>query len=195
MNYSLWQKLNKKLYFSADDVADILGIKLRSAHVLCSRYVKKGFILRLKKNFYLSAQNWDSLCGQDFLRLANIIQVPSYISFLSGLIFYELTTQVQKSFFESASLRRSARFNINGVVFNFYKLKKEYYFDFVKKGDIFIATKEKAFVDAVYLYSLGKYKIDFASLDLKKLDWLRLKKIAKLFPQRTKNILKSICKI
>ena len=42
---------------------------------------------------------------------------------------------------------------------------------------IFIAIKEKALVDAMYLYSFGKYKIDFSALNLKVFDKRKLKEI------------------
>ena len=41
--------LSNKLFFSVDDLAETVGIKNESAQVLCSRYVKNGFFLRLKK--------------------------------------------------------------------------------------------------------------------------------------------------
>lgn len=99
------------------------------------------------------------------------------------------------SFFENSALKRSRKFNINGKRFNFYKLKKNYYFGFIKKGDIFIATKEKAFIDAMYLYSFGKYKLDISSLDMNKLDKGKLKQLARVFPKKTKKVLGEICKI
>lgn len=174
---------------------DILGIKPESARVLCSRYTRDGVFVRVKNNFYILAQKWDSLSREDFLRVSNFLQVPSYISFMSALSFYEITTQVPRNFFECASLKRSVRFNVRGVTFNFYKLKKQYYFDFIKREQFFIATKEKAFIDSVYLYSFGKYKLDFNSLDLSKLDKERIKKILRIYPQKTKAIVERLCKI
>lgn len=195
MNYLKLQKLKSKLYFTIEDMADILNIKPESARVLASRYVKGGIFLRLKNNLYVLEQNWDASSRDYFLRISNFLQVPSYISFMSALSIYEVTTQVQRNFFESASLKRSRRFEVRGAVFNFYKLKKEYYFGFVKKEDIFIATKEKAFIDALYLYSFGKYRIDFDSLDLDKLDKAKVKNLLKAFPRKTSNIAKRLCKI
>lgn len=195
MEYQDLRKLKERLYFGIMDLADLLKIKPESARVLCSRYVKKGIFIRLKNNFYILEQKWDSLSREDFLRLANFLQIPSYISFMTALWIYEITTQVPRNFFESASLKRSRRFEARGIVFNYYKLKKECYFDFTKWGNIFIATKEKAFIDSVYLYSFGKYKLDFSSLDLDKLDKKRIKKLISKFPEKTKSALERICKI
>lgn len=195
MRYAELRKLRDRLYFTLEDLQDLLGIKPESARVLCTRCNKKGIFIRLKRNFYVLNEKWDSFSQEDYLKISNLLQVPSYISFMTALSFYEITTQVQRDYFESVSVKRSVRFNINGITFNFYKLKKQYYFDFIKKGDIFIATKEKAFIDAVYLYSFGKYRLDFSSLDLDKLDKGKIKKILKVYPRKTRNIAKKLCGI
>lgn len=195
MNYISFKKLKQKLYFTITDVQNTLKINHLSARVLCSRYVKKGIFIRIKNNFYVFEENWNNLSLEDLLKISNFLQVPSYISFMTALSYYEITTQVQRDFFENASLKRSIKFNTQGKIFNFYKLQKQFYFDFTKQNGIFIATKEKAFVDAVYLYSFGKYKLDFNSLNLNKLDKKCIKKIIKLYPKKTKNIIKKICKI
>lgn len=195
MKYENLQKLGKRLYFTADDVSRVLGIKIQSARVQCTRYLKQGLFVRLKKNFYVLDPKWKNFSKEDMLRISNFLQVPSYISFMTALSLYEVTTQVQRNFFESVSLKRSIRFEVEGTVFNFFKIKKEYYFDFVKKDDIFIATKEKAFIDMVYLYSLGRYKIDFDSLDISKLNKAKVKKILTVFPPKTKSIVRRLCRI
>ena len=193
--YKTLLKLREKRFFTVSDVAEVLKIKPESAWTLCSRYLKEGIFVRLKKNVYVLEQSWQGWGRDDFLKISNFLQVPSYVSFMTALSYYGLTTQVQRDFFENASLRRSRRFEVKGVVFNFYKLKKEFYFDFVKKGAIFIASKEKAFLDVAYLYSFGKYRIDFDSLSLDKLDKKRIKKIMKVFPEKTKAIVRKLCRI
>jgi predicted transcriptional regulator of viral defense system len=195
MNYAKLQKLKEKFYFSSKDLQNLLDIKPDSAKVMCSRYVKTGFFVRLKNNFYVLNERWENFNRRDYLAIANILQVPSYISFTTALSVYELTTQVQQNFYENACLRRSLKTSIQGVKFNYYKLKKEYYFDFVKKDGCFMASAEKAFVDAAYLFSFGKYNLDVSSLDLKKLDKKRLKKIITIFPFKTRVMVKQLCKI
>jgi predicted transcriptional regulator of viral defense system len=189
MKYAELQLLQSRLYFSPEDVAEALDTKPASAKVLCTRYAKRGIFIRLKRNFYLLAQRWQNMPQEDFMKIANLLQVPSYISFMSALSYYQVTTQVQRDFWESAAVKRSIKFDIKGVSFNFYKLKKQFYFDFVKQGDIFIATPEKALVDAIYLYSFGKYKFDISSLDLGKLDKKKIKRIIRVYPEKTKNII------
>lgn len=195
MDYNELQKLSGRLYFTAGDVAELLNLKTSSARVLCTRYAKKGIFLRLKRNFYVLDQSWKGYSREDKLKIANFLQVPSYISFMTALSLYEVTTQVQRDFFESASLKRSVRFDQKDTVFTYYKLKRQYYFDFIKREDIFIATREKAFVDAVYLCSFGRYAVDFDSLDMAKLDRDRIRTITTVFPAKTKNIVERICRI
>jgi predicted transcriptional regulator of viral defense system len=194
-NIQLFEKLSDKIYFSITDLVSILDIKPESAKVLASRYTKKGIFFRLKKDFYVLAQNWQNYTNDQYLKIANLLQVPSYISFMTALNYYEVTTQVQRNFFESAAQKRTISFDIKGTIFIYYKLKRQLYFDFSRMDNIFISTKEKAFIDAIYLFSFGKYKIDFDSLDLTKLDKQIIKKIIKVYPEKTKKIVKGLCNI
>ncbi len=193
MNALALSEFGKKLYLTVKDVAQILAIKPESARVACARYARQGMFIRLKNDFYVLGQKWESYSRKDFFRLANHLQVPSYISFGTALAHYELTTQVPGVFFESAALKRSRRLNIRNAAFNYYKLKKSYYFDFVKEEGVFIATREKAFVDAIFLLSLGKYSLDIDSLDMAKLNKNRINKIAGAFPVKTQRMVRQIC--
>jgi len=195
MKYQELAKLRERLYFTVADLADAFQVKPESARVVCSRYVKNGLFIRLKNNFYVLDEKWVNFSREDFLKISNFLQVPSYISFMTALGLYGITTQVPRNFFESASLKRSKRLNIKGVAFNYYKLKKQFYFGFIKNDNIFIATKEKAFIDSAYLYSFGKYKLDISSLNLAKLDKGILNKTIKTFPKKTQLTLRKICKI
>jgi len=195
MNYSDFKKLSTRLYFTVYDLAELLNIKNESAMVLCSRYAKKNIFIRLKNNFYVLEQKWEYLTREDFFKISNFLQVPSYISFMTALTYYEVSTQVQQNFFESASLRRTKQIEAKEYVFHFYKLKKEYYFEFIKQGNVFIATKEKALVDAIYLYSFGKYKIDFHSIDFKKFEGDKVEDILTIYPQKTRNVVRRLCAI
>ncbi|MCE5211814.1 MAG: type IV toxin-antitoxin system AbiEi family antitoxin domain-containing protein [Deltaproteobacteria bacterium] len=194
-NITELQELSRNTCFTLEDVAQSLGIQTASARVLCSRYVRQGMLVRLKNGFYTTAWKWENLNRQDFFKIANILQVPSYISLMSALAYYDVTSQVQKSYQESICLKRSIVYNVREAVFNYIKLQEQYYGDFVKTDGIFIASKEKAFMDAAYLYSFGKYRFDIDSLDIKKLDMKKLKNILKIYPQKTKETVKKLCGI
>ncbi|MFA5272038.1 MAG: hypothetical protein WC412_06865 [Candidatus Omnitrophota bacterium] len=195
MNYLKLQKLRVKPFFTVEDVATLLSEKEGSARVLCSRYMKEGLFIRLKNNFYLLSEAWRNIDQEELFQISNFLQVPSYVSFMTALSYYGITTQVQNNFFESVSLKRTKKINVDGKSFYFYKLNKKLYSGFIKKDNFFIATKEKAFLDMVYLFSFGKYKIDFSSLDIRKLDNKKIKSLLKAYPSKTKKIIERICKI
>ncbi len=185
MKYNDIKKINK-LYFTYQDVAKILSISEDSARVLCTRYVKQKYFIRLKRNFYIFKERWYSITPNQRLELANILQVPSYISLMTALSFYEYTTQVQQKFIESVSLYRTFTKDIEGFVFNYSKIKNDFYFGFSKKNNIFIASPEKAFIDSLYLNYLGKYNLDVSSLNLEKINKEVCENILKRYPSKFK---------
>ena len=188
-------ELSKKPYFTLDDVAQNFSLQPASARVLCSRYVRQGLLVRFKNNIYTTAWKWEGLARQDLFKIANVLQVPSYISLMTALAYYEVTTQTQNNYQESVCLKRSIIYNVREAVFSYVKLKSRYYGDFIKKDGVFIATKEKAFLDAAYLFSFGKYKFDVDSLDIKKLELKKLKSLLKVYPEKTKETVKRLCGI
>jgi len=189
MNYT---KLNKieKLYFGYEEVSRALGIGLASARVSATRYVKQGFLIRLKRNFYILKHKWENAGKEEKFILANLMQVPSYISLMTAMDYYEITTQMQQDFIESVGIKRTKETEIEGTIFNYSKINKKLYFGFVKEKGVFMASPEKAFLDALYLTSLKRYRLDRASVDLGKLDITKLKKLVKKFPIKTRKALR-----
>lgn len=185
----LIHNLNTKLYFTVEDVSSILNIKKESAWVLCNRYVKKGVFIRVKNNFYVLDSSLKNYDRDYFLLLANYIQVPSYISFNTALSYYEITTQVQRNYIESVSIKRSVLYNTTEATFDYHKIKKELYFSFRKLNNIFIATPEKAIVDSAYLISMNRYSLDLNALDFSKFDLKKVRAILKLYPKSTKSLI------
>ena len=80
-------------------------------------------------------------------------------------------------------------------MFNYHIIKNDYYFAFNKINDIFIATKEKAFIDCLYLFINNKYKFDLNSIDFNKLDMKIIKGILKEYPGRISKKAGEICRI
>lgn len=106
--------------------------------------------------------------------------------------YYQITTQLQQDFFESIAVKRTKEIEIEKNVFNYSKIKAELYFGFSKEKDFFIAASEKAFLDAIYLMSLGRYNFDLSSIDFSKFNIDKLLKMVAEFPPKTKMILDSI---
>ena len=69
----------KPVFFSSLDVASALKISEASARLTCHRYVKKGYLIRPKRDLYLLEENWASLGNPGQYALANRLQVPSYL--------------------------------------------------------------------------------------------------------------------
>jgi len=186
------QELNriKKLYFGYEEIARIFGISLASAKVTASRYVRQGLLLRMKKNVYVRREVWNAAGTEEKFLLANLGQVPSYISLMTALEYYEVTTQVLRNFFESVAIKRTKEINLNGSVFRYTKVASDLYFGYKKEKDFFIATPEKALMDAVYLMSYGRYSLDISALDATKLDRDEVKRLSTEFPLKTRNMLK-----
>ena len=195
MNYQKISQLNKNKPVSSADIANIFKIKRSSAKVLCCRYVKQGILVRLKRDIYMLDQAWEHISQDQSFKIANMLQVPSYVSFTTALAFYNTTTQIPRRFIESASVKRSLRMEIKDDVFVYFKLNKKLYFEFEKKNDCFIATPEKAIVDSLYLQTLGKYKLDLSALNIARLDRKQMLKISRQFPVRTQEAVKKLCKI
>lgn len=173
------------LFFGFEDVAQKLGIENESAKVLCSRYVKRGYLLRIKRGVYIRRERWKYLSTNALLQIANIIQVPSYISLTTALSYYEYTTQVQQNYVESIAVKRSLIKSVQEIDFRYFKISQKYYGGFSRYQGIFIATPEKALADALYLTAVGKYKLDFSALEYDKIDYPRLNQILSAFPEGT----------
>jgi len=176
--------------FGYEDIARVLGISPASAKVTASRYTRQGILLRLKRNMYVLREIWNAAGRETKFLLANLAQVPSYISLMTALDYFEITTQVQRNFFESVAVRRSKELNLNSTVFRYVKLAPNLYNTFKKEKDFFIATPEKALLDAFYLMSYGRYSLDLSSLDSAKIDRQEIARLSRRFPLKTEKMLK-----
>jgi predicted transcriptional regulator of viral defense system len=181
-----------KPYFSHEDVAAILGIKRCSAAVLCARYVKKGLFTRLKRDLYIRTEALAHLTIMDLFRIANLLQVPSYISLTTALSHHGVSSQVQRGFVESVCTKRSLTLDRAGTSFRYLKVKPALYGGFARDDGVFIASPEKAMLDALYLSSMGRYALDAASLDLEKLDRATLVGMTSHYPAKTMKLLERL---
>ncbi len=180
----------KRLYFGYEDISGALGITRASARVTANRYAEQGILVRVKRNIYVLREKWSVLDKEEKFMLANLIQVPSYISLMTAMEYYGITTQVQRDFIESVAVKRSKETAVDGTVFNFSKMDKKLYFAFKRVKGFFIAEPEKAFLDSLYLMSLKRYGFDMTSIERDKMDAGKLRRTVKKYPQRTQRMLK-----
>jgi hypothetical protein len=191
MSYEDMLKIDKPL-FTQYDVAHQLGIKLASAAVLCSRYVRKGLLVRLKRGLYARTETLGHLDQIELFRIANMLQVPSYISLVTALSYYGITNQPSRGFFESISLNRTRRFEAGSLSFYYSKIRPELYREFVKRDGVFIALPEKAVLDSFYLASMGRYTLSGSSLDLMKVDEEILADLSVLYPPKARRYFEGV---
>lgn len=140
----------KKLYiFSANDICLLFGVSAVAASALLHRYKKRGFILQLKRGFYVFP---DALPPDVYV--ANKLYSPSYISLEFALSYYGV---IPETVYEitSVTMKATRRFETLGKIFSYRKIKKTAYtgYSAERQGGVsfYIADAEKAFVDANYL--------------------------------------------
>jgi hypothetical protein len=108
---------------------------------------------------------------------------------MTALDYYEITTQIQRDFFESIAIKRTKEIKVDDSIFRYSKITGTLYFGFKKEKDFFIATPEKALLDAIYLMSYGRYALDMSTLDTGKLDRDEIGRQSEKFPTKTKEML------
>jgi predicted transcriptional regulator of viral defense system len=184
MTYERILKKITKPFFTLDELAFALDLRPDSAAVLCNRYVKKGLLTRLKRGLYARTETLSNLGQVELFQIANLLQVPSYISLTTAISYYGMTTQVQRNFFESICIKRTKTFDRGGLTFQYIKINPRLYGGFKKDNGVFIALPEKAILDSFYLASMGRYPLDVSSLDLTKLDEHVLAELSSIYPSK-----------
>lgn len=178
-----------QLYFGYEDIARALKISPASARVSASRYVRLGLLMRLKRNIYVPKERWQTTSREERFTLANLGQTPSYISLMTALDYHEITTQVQRGIIESVAVKRTKEISLNGNVFRYTKVSRASYFGFIRQQQFFIATPEKALLDAIYLMSFGRYALDLSAIDDEKLNRKEIRRMSRNYPPQTRKML------
>lgn len=134
-----------------------------------SYFVKVGKLKRLRNGIY-AKRDYNSL------ELANKIYTPSYISFETVLEKEGVIFQKYKTIFVASYLSRKIK--VDGQEIFYRKLKDEILlnkFGVEEKDNYAVASKERAFLDAVYLYH--SYHFD----NLGVLNWEEVMAIKKIY--------------
>lgn len=165
-----------KSYFTVADLEKVLELKRDSLYVTLGRLVGSGVLVRFGKNIY-SLFN----LPVDVEKIACELYFPSYLSFEQALSKYSILSQIPytQTF---ATPRPTKKMVIADVTVEYSHLKKELFFGFLLKNGRYIAEKEKALLDQLYMVSLGKRRINIEELDLRDIDKAKLKEYAKKFP-------------
>jgi len=114
--------------------------------------------------------------------LANKIYTPSYISFETVLLKEDIVFQTYQTIFLASYLTRTV--SVDQQSFSFKKLKSSLLSNpqgLTLMPGYTIATKERAFLDAVYLY--GDYHFD----NLRPLDWNLINQLTPIYQNKAFN--------
>ncbi|MCL5964013.1 MAG: hypothetical protein M1411_06665 [Candidatus Thermoplasmatota archaeon] len=132
--------------FTLNDAMKILHHDRAYTVLFLHRGVKKGFIGRVERGLYYVKARYNEY------EIASHILSPSYVSMVSALVYYGLTTQIPRVIYVLSTKRRRMLKNVSGFDIVFKKVKMEMLFGYHKEsdGNIFIADPEKAIVDIYY---------------------------------------------
>lgn len=136
------------------EIAILIGEK--DANKLKSKlayYVKTGKLIRLRRGIFSKNDAYDKN------ELAVRIFTPAYVGFETVLAKEGVIFQYYESIFVASYLSRNLEFKENK--FTYRKLKNEILFNqkgIANMGTYFSATKERAFLDMLYLF--GDYYLD-----------------------------------
>ena len=160
-----------KTVFSTTDVALLWGEESKvSARVRLSYYVKTGKLIRLRRGFYAKDKNYNRF------ELATRIYTPSYISFETVLTRTGINFQKYKSIFVASYVTREIE--VDGQNISYIRMK-----DYVlsntagieQNGNVAMATKERAFLDRIYVSK------DYHFDNLNALDWNKVFEILPIY--------------
>jgi len=137
-----------RLVYSLDQLAVLLGVPESHAKVYASRLVAKRWAWRPRRGFI-------SLTRDDFVLATQLVE-PSYVSMHAALHLRGLLDQVPSTV-ECVTTRYSLRLRDLGIVYRRVKPSLFFGYERVERAGsyVFVATPEKALLDAVYFgYSL-----------------------------------------
>ncbi|MBS3905891.1 MAG: hypothetical protein KGZ49_02535 [Syntrophaceae bacterium] len=179
------QKINKPFYTIAD-LEKVTGLQRSSLYVSLKRWVAGGIIERVSQGIYLpmgSVISMETLAAQ--------LYIPNYLSFESALAGYGILNLIPYTI-TFATPRKTKKYLLRKQEVEFRQIARDLFFGFEMKSRIYIASPEKAFLDAVYFSSRGKATLDFDEIDVKKLSIKRLKDYSKPFPPYVRSQIENI---
>ena len=137
-------------------------------------YLDRGKLFRVRRGIYAKTKDYNAF------ESANKIYLPSYISFETILQKEGLIFQYTEEIFLAAQLSKQIEINKRKIIYR--KLRNEILLN--KKGVIYEnnyyrATKERAFMDMIYLNK--KYYFD----NLRAIDWQKCFQMFDIYNQKT----------
>lgn len=142
------KKLNElqQAVFTSNDVQKLTGFTKDYLKVYLFRLKQRKLIREVEKGKY-------ALSLHPFIIASNVV-FPSYISFLSAYFYYGLTTQIPRTA-QVISSHSKKELKLEDYKVQFIKIPPLRIFGYYKEKfmdkNIFVAEKEKAIIDSLYL--------------------------------------------
>ncbi len=137
---------SSKTVFSFKDIVLLWRDAGAAARVRINYYVKNGDLHHIRRGFYAKDKNYNKF------ELATKIYTPAYVSFETVLGQSGITFQHHSQIFVASYLTREIK--CDGQKYSFRKIKDAILTNKVgvkNSGEYFIASKERAFLDTLYI--------------------------------------------
>lgn len=191
---------NRYFLFSLQDINLLFaGMNKKTIQNQLTEWVKKGYIIRLKRNLYELSQKGEATVQIPDLYVGNRLCVPSYVSLETALSIYNIIPEVSMQVSSVTTKTTRVFKNCHGRFYYFSCQPRAYTGYLITKYsgyNVVISEKEKAVVDYLY-FKTRKEDIDFGQerFDrelLAELDWQKLGKYSRLF---NKKLIKLVTKL
>lgn len=184
---------NRMYIFTLRDIKNLFpDVKEKTIKNNLVRWISKGYFVRLKRNLYEFIEPGSEVSVPD-LYAANRLYEPSYVSLETALSVYGIIPEVAANV-TSVTTQPTRTFKSKHCCF-FYRTCRSDAFTGYKlmtyEGfKVNVADKEKALVDFLYYRMRSGFPLDFDEERfnkriLKKINWVKVYRYAKLFNEKT----------
>lgn len=151
-----------------------------SIKIQIKRLIDKKILVRITKGIYKLPDSTPNL-----EKYSTQIYQPSYISFETALSKYGIINQ---GFYKItlATSRHSKKIELLSTPCEYIQIKPSLFFGFNLIDGLYLAEAEKAFLDEIYLITLGKRKINTDEWNLDNLNFSKINKYLKYYPKKVK---------
>lgn len=168
---SLYKK--QQTVFTLKDVSLLFPeIPYNNLKARMSYFSKSGSIIKLSRGVYVKDKF-------DVLELANKLYVPSYVSLETVLQKAGVTFQYYESIFAVSYVSRTVE--VGNYTIEYRRIRKDILLNkqgIEEQGNVVIASPERAFLDAVFLYK------DYHFDNLDSLNWDKIMELKNIYASR-----------
>lgn len=145
---SYLQQFNALKVFTLSDAINIIGTS-RNAIELLRRYIKKGYILKIRRDLYTAAEMASGVSTANYFEIASSISPVSYVAYHSALEFHGIAHQQFFDVYVSSDIR-FRNFEFENV---YYQLCRSLFLDGVivppLNSKIKVSNLERTIIDCI----------------------------------------------